>query len=72
MRWESKEHIDYYGWRSWFAWKPVRLGDWLADNKQIIWLERIERKFESSFEANNSYSYRLPRKENDDIFRERN
>lgn len=36
MRWKEK---DFYRWRRWFAWYPVKIGDTWA------WLEIIEWRF---------------------------
>lgn len=40
-------------WESWFAWHPIFI------DGEMIWLERIERKLESSYARGIFWAYRI-------------
>ena len=47
------KYRNKYEWHNWFAWRPVRIGNYFSSN-DIVWLQFIERRREQY-----SYSYRL-------------
>ena len=49
MEWKYTNRIN---WHKWFAWYPVRLGDWFS-SEEMAWLEIVERK-----RGQYDYSYR--------------
>lgn len=36
--------IVEYPWQRWFAWYPVRLGEWPRPKGPLVWLRSIERR----------------------------
>lgn len=31
------------GWHRWFAWRPVKTGEWHEGDRRWVWLEKVER-----------------------------
>jgi hypothetical protein len=59
MRWKIESYVSRFGvWRKWFAWYPV------AIDRQMVWLETVERKVECYGGVGGlfcSSEYRLPK-----------
>jgi hypothetical protein len=47
-------HRRFEVWEPWFCWHPINL------DGTVIWLERVERKLDSSYALGIFWSYRLP------------
>lgn len=53
MRFPAKKYPKYE-WHRWFAWHPVRLGQWR--DGELVWLETVERVWISG----DGWYYRIP------------
>jgi len=58
-------------WSRWFAWRFVFIGPLPPeDGQKRVWLEWVERKYIGSYDGMNSYEYRLPGMQSEDLHTE--